>query len=187
MKVSVIIPAFNEELFIEETILAAHAAFEIIVVDCGSADKTVEISKKLGARVLRAPAGRGTQMDAGAASASGDTLLFLHGDTLLPLNWQSAVEGALSDPKISGGGFSLKINGVGASLRIIELGAALRSGALNIIYGDQAIFVKKERFQKIGGFRGLPLMEDVDLVKRLKAAGRMVTLAETLQFFEISL
>lgn len=179
MRLSVIIPAFNEELSIKKTIAQAYAANEVIVVDCGSSDKTVEAAQKMGAIVLSAPAGRGAQMDVGAKRASGETLLFLHADTTLPPLWRESIKSALSDPKVAGGGFSLKIDGTGASLRLIELGANFRSRILGIIYGDQAIFVRRKAFQEADGFRALPLMEDIDLIRRLKKRYRMVTLNES--------
>jgi len=171
MDISVIIPSLNEAACIEAAIRSATGAFEVIVVDAGSGDATPDIARRSGARVINAPSGRGGQMDVGAAMASGGVLLFLHGDARLPQTWRSSVIAALEDDGVAGGAFTLSIRPGRPSLRFIEMVAGLRARLLGIVYGDQALFVRKDVFMRIGGFRKLPLMEDVDCVKRLKVCG----------------
>ena len=180
MPISVIIPALNEERYLEDTLKSIGQGVEIIIVDGGSSDATIEIAMRFTEKIILSEKGRGAQMDRGAreASASGGDglLLFLHADTRLPHGWKGHVEDILKDAKVIGGGFKLKIDSRKFSLRLIEVIANLRSNHLGLIYGDQAIFVRKNDFLAVGGFFGLPLMEDVDLVKRLKKRGRMVLL-----------
>ncbi|MEE9614935.1 MAG: TIGR04283 family arsenosugar biosynthesis glycosyltransferase [Thermodesulfobacteriota bacterium] len=186
MKISVVIPALNEAENVREAIASARAEggeggggeVEVIVVDGGSSDETSALAEAAGVRVVRSSAGRGVQMDAGAEAASGDLLLFLHADTKLPEGWYGAIRNCMEDEGVAGGGFTLAIDAPGPGLRLVERGARLRYKLFGLIYGDQAIFVRRELFLKVGGFRGLPLMEDVDLVRRLAAAGRVVCLPE---------
>lgn len=152
---------------------------EVIVSDGGSTDDTRAIAARLGARVVGCPPGRGAQMDAAAAEAGGEVLLFLHADTRLPENWQSAVMDALRDGRTIAGAFRLRIDSKGKRFRLIERAAAVRCRALGLIYGDQALFVRKEGFLKAGGFLSLPLMEDIDCVKRLRRLGKVVLLKES--------
>ena len=171
MNISVIIPTLNEAACIEAAIRAAQGAFEVIVVDAGSSDETAQITKRYGARLLHPPPGRGGQMDAGPDEATGDVFLFLHADSRLPLNWRPSVISALSDGRTVAGAFTLCIDSQRPSLRLIERLSGVRGRALGLVYGDQALFVKKTEFFKVGGFRKLPLMEDVDCVKRLRSVG----------------
>ena len=179
MKISVIIPTLNEAASIGHAIEAVGPGAEVIVADGGSTDSTVKLARMLGARIIRSKAGRGLQMDTGAEGASGDVLLFLHADTLLPGGWQSPIAQALDDPEVVAGGFSLSIDSRLLRFRIIEYFTNLRSRNLRLIYGDQAIFARKTAFLKAGGFGKLPLMEDVDCVKKLSRLGRIVTLGES--------
>lgn len=176
MSISVIIPALNEERYLEDTLKSIGQGVEIIIVDGGSSDATIEIAMRFTEKIILSEKGRGAQMDRGAREAAGSLLLFLHADTRLPHGWKGRVEDILKDAKVIGGGFKLKIDSRKFSLRLIEVIANLRSKHLGLIYGDQAIFVRKNDFLAVGGFLGLPLMEDVDLVKRLKKKGRMVLL-----------
>jgi rSAM/selenodomain-associated transferase 2 len=175
VRVSVIIPALNEENNIRGAMTSVGTCHEIIVADGGSSDSTREIAASLGAVVLTIPPGRGAQMDSGAEESTGDVLLFLHADSRLPEGWAEEVSRALSDSKSVGGGFSLSLGSADPWLKFVERVANLRS-RLGLIYGDQAIFVRRESFFDAGGFDKLPLMEDVDCVKRLRKLGRMVVL-----------
>lgn len=176
MSISVIIPTLNEERYLEDTLKSIGQGVEIIIVDGGSSDATSEVARRFTEKIILSEKGRGVQMDKGAREAAGGLLLFLHADTRLPHGWKGQVEDILKDAKVIGGGFKLKIDSRKFSLRLIEVIANLRSKYLGLIYGDQAIFVRKNDFLAVGGFFGLSLMEDVDLIKRLKKKGRMVLL-----------
>jgi len=172
VNISVIIPALNESGCIEAALESASGAFELVVVDGRSTDDTAARARAMGATVLTAgSAGRGGQMDLGAEWATGEVLLFLHADTMLPAGWGDAVAAVLEDARTVAGAFPLSIASPGLRFRLIERAAGLRSRRLGLIYGDQAIFVRRESFFKAGGFRKLPLMEDVDCVKRLRKLG----------------
>jgi rSAM/selenodomain-associated transferase 2 len=146
---------------------------ETIVVDGGSVDRTPELAAAAGVRLLRARPPRAVQMNAGAALARGATLLFLHGDTRLPRGFLQQVGGALNRPGTVAGAFRLRIDAPGAELRLIERAANRRSEWLQMPYGDQGVFLPAGRFWEIGAFRPMPLMEDFELVGRLRRLGRI--------------
>ncbi len=172
--ISVIIPALNEAEHIAGAIDSArNEADELIVADGGSRDATVRIARDRGARVIAARAGRGAQLAAGAASATHDVLLFLHADTRLPAGWSERVRGALGRPGVAGCAFRLVIDVPGRFLRLLERAVAWRSRALQLPYGDQAIAVRREVYQRAGGFRPIEVMEDFDFVRRLRRLGRI--------------
>jgi rSAM/selenodomain-associated transferase 2 len=173
-RISVIIPAWNEADQIERTLAAAGAPeVERIVVDGASDDDTLELSRRAGARVLEAERGRASQMNAGAAVASGEVLLFLHADARLPAGFDGAVRRALEAEGVVAGAFGLAIEAESKSLRLIERMANWRARRLHLPYGDQALFVRAELFRRVGGFPDLPLMEDFELVRRLRRLGRI--------------
>lgn len=169
------IPALDEEANLEALLpaLVGRAGIECIVADGGSADRSVEVARASGARVVVAPRGRARQMNAGAASATGEILLFLHADTLLPEGFDALVRSALARPGVALGAFRLGICAHGIAFRLIELAVALRSRFLGRPYGDQAIFVRAEAFRETGGFPDLPILEDLAFVLRLRARGRV--------------
>ncbi len=180
MKISVIIPALNEAHLIAGTIqTVGHKTgdgVEVIVSDGGSVDRTTAVAQSSGARVIVTEPGRGLQMDKGAREAAGDVLLFLHADTALPEGWKESIERALENNNVTAGAFRLGIDSPARWLRVVEFVAGFRAAFLKRIYGDQAIFARRTVFFRVGGFRNLPLMEDVDCVKRLRKAGRFVLL-----------
>ena len=174
-RISIIIPTLNEAASITATLehIRNLPNVEVIVADGGSHDQTAELARATGAMVVACNPGRGKQMNAGAALASGEVLLFLHADTTLPDDfadhvWQTLREGN------SGGAFRLRIGAKGWMLRLIESGANLRSRWLQLPYGDQAIFVNASKFFSLGGFQNWPLMEDYDFCRRLQKTGRIV-------------
>lgn len=176
---SVIIPTLNEELGIEDTIHHARGGgedVEIIVADGGSADSTVGIVKHFAEHVISAPSGRARQMNAGAAAAKGGVLVFLHADTILPDGWADMIEKALGNKDVVGGAFSFSTSGQAKAMKLVAFIVNLRSRLLSLPYGDQAIFIRRECFEAMGGFKEIPIMEDVELVGRLKKYGRLTIL-----------
>ena len=151
---------------------------EVIVVDGGSQDATVQRARLRADHVLLAPRGRALQMNAGAAKASGDVLLFLHADTRLPPEAERLVLDGLARSTRHWGRFDVTIEGRHPMLPVIAFTMNLRSRMTGIATGDQAIFVKRDAFQTAGGFAEIPLMEDVALSKRLKRTGRPLCLRE---------
>jgi rSAM/selenodomain-associated transferase 2 len=178
MRVSVIIPTLNEEKNIRTTLEALKpiAAYEVIVADGGSTDRTREICQSLGANVLGSPCGRGRQMNEGARQAGGDVLLFLHADTRLPPTALDDVRTALSDDGNVGGRFDVKLDNNQWMLRVVGRLISLRSRLTKVATGDQAIFVRREVFEKIGGYPEIPIMEDIALSRALKRAGDVACL-----------
>lgn len=179
---SVIIPARNEEGSIKRAIDSALSeADEVIVVDGGSSDATIEIAKATGATVLTSPPGRGMQMNEGAQAASYDTLLFLHADSIFPKGAGSSVRTALQNPDTALTAFQLGIQGSRKAYRCIETAVRFRSSILKRPYGDQALALKRETFTRLGGYATLPLLEDLDLVKRAARRGKIQLLPFTVQ------
>ncbi|MDB9338715.1 MULTISPECIES: TIGR04283 family arsenosugar biosynthesis glycosyltransferase [Cyanophyceae] len=174
-KISIIIPTFNEAANLENAIASTQPStnVELIVVDGGSQDDTVSIAQSLGVKVISSPPGRAVQMNAGAMAARGDILLFLHADTRLPAGFDSMVRSALQQPQTIAGAFSLRIDADHWALRWVEKGVNWRSHFYQMPYGDQAIFLTTEIFQKIGNFPNLPIMEDFELIRRLKRTGKI--------------
>jgi len=177
MPTSIIIPTLNEAANIAARIGKARLLdpVEIIVVDGGSDDGTCAAAADAD-RVLSAPRGRAPQQNAGAAASCGDTLLFLHADCWLGPEAFSQVERALTDGLCAGGCFRQSIDARGWRYRWLERGNALRVGLWGLAYGDQGIFVRREVFNRLGGFPSLALMEDLFFMKRLRRAGRIALL-----------
>jgi len=180
MRLSVVVPALNEASGIGRALERARVpgVHELIVVDGGSTDGTPEIARPYADRVLFSRRGRAEQMNVGASAATGDVLLFLHADTLLPPGFAEAIQRALRDPGVAGGRFDVDLQ---PSTPLLWLTATLinvRSRLSRISTGDQAIFVRRRVFEAIGGFPRLPLMEDVAFSRQLKRAGKVACLRE---------
>jgi rSAM/selenodomain-associated transferase 2 len=170
MRISVVIPTLTEALTVRRAISSAQETldpWEVIVVDAGSRDGTADMAIRAGARVLHTPGSRAAAMNAGARIASGDVLLFLHADTTLPAGAGTAVRAALRG--CDGGAFHLAYDDRRPLMRAFD---EIRLRLAGPVYGDQAIFVTRAAFDRLGGYRALAIMEDYDLVRRLRRTGR---------------
>ena len=173
--ISIIIPTRNEADSIGRLLpeLLAVPGVELLVVDGGSTDNTVDIAKSLGAQVLSSPPGKAKQMNAGAEAAHGNILLFLHCDTKLAPGFVVQIEAALNQPEISAGAFQLSIDSKGFGLRVIEWLVNFRSKILQMPYGDQGIFVTTDMFFSVGAFPPQPIMEDFEFIRKLRKRGKI--------------
>jgi rSAM/selenodomain-associated transferase 2 len=175
-RISIIIPVLNESANLHLAIESTQPSdnIEVIVVDGGSIDDTCQVAVELGVQVITSPAGRSRQMNLGAAAATGDILLFLHGDSRLPLGFDRLIRQTMSvnQPPIAGA-FRLGIEAPQASLRWVERGVNWRSQVCQVPYGDQGIFLSAKVFNEIGGFPDLPIMEDFELMRRLRKRGKI--------------
>ena len=181
-KLSIIIPVLNEGEEIVGTLdRLAHLralGVEVIVVDGGSHDATVQRARMRSDRVISAPRGRASQMNAGAGKASGDVLLFLHADTRLPDDAEHLVLGGLDRAGRVWGRFDARIEGKHPLLSLVGWFINVRSRITGIATGDQAIFVRRDAFNAVGGFPPIPLMEDIALSKQLKRRSPPLCLRE---------
>lgn len=184
--ISVIIPTLNEERSLPQSLacLSASAPTEIIIVDGGSTDRTLDLAQEFcarttNARVITAPRGRASQMNEGAKASQGEVLLFLHADTQLPPYIERIVESALASPSVVGGRFDVRFDNSSAWSQIISAFMNRRSRLTGIATGDQALFVRRDVFEALGGFSEIPLMEDIEFSRRLQQAGRITALRST--------
>lgn len=170
MKLSIIIPTLNEAERIVEAVFRAKEIrpMEVIVVDAFSPDGTGGLAQAAGAKVVACERGRGAQLNAGAAAASGDVLLFLHADCWLEVGVAEQIETALSDPAVAGGAFRQRIEHDRKIFRWLERGNAARVRWRNLPYGDQGIFLRRGIFESVGRFAEVRLMEDVLLMRELR-------------------
>jgi rSAM/selenodomain-associated transferase 2 len=163
---SVVIPTLNAAAHLRDCLGRIGAGPEILIVDGGSADETIRIAEASRVRVIVAPKGRGNQLKAGGEAARGSWLLFLHADTRLGTGWREAV-GAHVVGSTHPACFRFRLDDAAWQARVIERGVSLRVGLLGLPYGDQGLLVSRRHYDLAGGYRPLPLMEDVDLVRRL--------------------
>ncbi len=176
-KISIIIPILNEAKVLEKTLsqlqpeLGTH---ELIVVDGGSTDNSVRIAEKYG-KVVISERGRAKQLNAGAAVATGDILIFLHADIWLEKGALTAVATAISVGSV-GGGFRQKIDGESVLYRLIEIAGNFRGRHLKVFYGDSGIFLTRMNFEKIGGFPDVPILEEMEFSKCLRRLGKTTLL-----------
>ncbi len=180
MSLSVIIPTLNASSQLKGTLETLGAVEDLVVVDGGSTDCTVEVANTLGARVIIAPASRGHQLRAGAAAATGPWLLFLHADTQLMVGWRGEVENFVSDPRNSARAavFRFALDDGSWQARLLEVAVSWRVRALGLPYGDQGLLIRRDFYRWLEGFPAWPLMEDVHLVRRI-GRDRLTVLAST--------
>ncbi len=175
--ISVIIPTLNEEASISgciDAVRAEDAGIGIIVADGGSEDRTCEtVLRHGGVQLVRTGRGRGQQLNSGAEAATGDILLFLHADTVLEQGWSGALRRAYAAEEDLCGAFTFAVDDPSWRFRTVEQWVALRCALCRLPYGDQGLFVARSLFDRIGGFHDMPLMEDVELVRRMKKSGRL--------------
>jgi rSAM/selenodomain-associated transferase 2 len=172
--ISLIVPVLNDTVALEKLLRsqAVDTETEIVVVD-GGHDRAIDqlLETRPDAMLIRSRTGRGIQMNTGARIARGSWLLFLHADSELPHYWKEAIQRATEDPILVGGWFRFRLNSSAWQARIIEYLVAWRVRFLRLPYGDQGIFVRRDLFERLGGYREWPLMEDVDFVRRLARVG----------------
>ncbi|MEP2775427.1 MAG: TIGR04283 family arsenosugar biosynthesis glycosyltransferase [Luteolibacter sp.] len=173
--VSVIIPTYHEETGITPLLktVAESSPHEIIVSDGGSSDRTVKLATAAGATVISSAKGRAVQMNAGARAASGEFLLFLHADTVPPADFQEIIARTLRRPNTPAGAFSFKLSGDFSAAALIEGLTAVRCKFASKPYGDQGIFIRRCLFEAVGGFPEIPVMEDLNLIRRLSRLGTL--------------
>lgn len=166
---SVVIPTLNAAATLGPCLGAVAEADEILVVDGGSTDGSASIAESSGARLVHSARGRGVQLAAGAAAATGDWLLFLHADTRLAMGWREAAERHMSREPGKAACYRFRLDAAERRARLIEAGVALRIWLLGLPYGDQGLLISRRLYVELGGYRPLALMEDVDLVRRIGA------------------
>jgi rSAM/selenodomain-associated transferase 2 len=177
MRLAIVIPALNEAAnlaWLLPDLARGCPGADIVVVDGGSRDDTAAVvARRPGPRLLESARGRAVQMNHGAREAGGDTLLFLHADTRLPDGAARAIEQTLAEPGVVGGRFDVRFDNERPLFRTIAWFMNTRSRASGICTGDQAIFVRRADFEAVGGYPEIPLMEDIELSRRLKRRGRL--------------
>jgi rSAM/selenodomain-associated transferase 2 len=179
---SVIIPVFGESSLINRTIdhvydTGAGFDLEVIVVDGDNKGRTNSSIKKTSVMKIQSDKGRAKQMNKGASAANGEILLFLHADTELPDQAFKTISSVIEDEQYVGGAFDLGIKSDKCVFRLIEKLANIRTRLTRVPYGDQAIFVRREIFRKVNGFREIAVMEDVDLMRHIKRLGARIYIA----------
>ncbi len=174
---SVVVPTLNAAATLPATLAALRAdgedSVEVIVADGGSCDGTPDVAARSNVAVIAAPRGRGAQLAAGARAARGDWLLFVHADTVLGAGWRTAAETFSSDPvnaeRVAAFRFVLDLEG--ASARRLDAYVAWRARHLGLPYGDQGLLIARAFYERLGGFAEIPIMEDVDMIRRVRRAG----------------
>lgn len=182
LTVSIIVPVLNEARQLDPLVdhirqTAGGEAVEIILVDGSPGGESIQAVSRGGVTLLRAPAGRARQMNAGAAAAKGDCLLFLHADTRLPPGAFRLVADTLAGGRYAAGAFDLRYPSERLSIRVVARVACIRSRLTRIPYGDQAFFFRRDYFEAIGGYADIPFLEDVEIMRRIKRRGERIFIA----------
>jgi rSAM/selenodomain-associated transferase 2 len=183
-RIAIILPVLNEEAHIAACLRALQPLREdgeLIVADGGSRDRTAALAEPLADRVIVAPRGRAAQMNAGARQAGGEILWFLHADSLPPPGAAELIRAALADPNRHWGRFDVRLSGRQPALRVVESLMNLRSRLTGIATGDQGIFVRRQTFERVGGYPAIALMEDIALSRLLKRQSRPACLRQCLR------
>ncbi len=183
MRLSIVIPTLNEAHYLTETVTQARtqAALgsppEIIVADCGSTDGTVDLATRLGTRLACGqppPESRAAACNCGAAAATGDVLLFLDADTLVPDGYDESIQQAFRGPQVVGGAFEFALDGPQLGLRLVECINQVRYHLLPLYYGDQGVFVRADAFRAVRGYPERRLLEAADFCRRLRRVGQLL-------------
>jgi rSAM/selenodomain-associated transferase 2 len=180
LRISIIIPVYRDADALARSLNATDFGDAEVIVAAAGGDASLSTLRAARPDLvwITAPRGRARQMNLGASIARGEWLVFLHADTRLTPGWRGAVNRAQTDARVSLGCFRFALDSPAAAARVIELGVRLRVWLLGLPYGDQALFVRREVFVRLGGYRDLPIMEDVDLVRRLRVTGRLYAASE---------
>jgi rSAM/selenodomain-associated transferase 2 len=181
VKVSIVVPVLDEAPVIEGLLRRLRANFpecEVVVVDGGSRDDTVALAQSL-ARVVHSAPGRGQQLNAGAQRTTGDVLWFVHADTSPDPDALPQIRTCLRNPHVVGGGLSLRFDRRSPGLTFLAWASNLRARRLGLIFGDQAMFVRRDVFEDLGGFPAIPLMEDLEMSRRVARRGELRLLPAT--------
>ena len=176
MQLSVVIPVFHDTAALARTLAACDLAGADVIVAATAEDRESLSALRAtcaGLRWIESDRGRARQMNAGAAVATGDWLIFLHADTSLPPDWRHVVAAAAADPSVSIGCFRFELDSRSFFARVIEVGVRLRVALFKLPYGDQALFLRRTTFVALGGYAEIPIMEDVDLLRRCLRRGRL--------------
>jgi rSAM/selenodomain-associated transferase 2 len=178
---SVIIPVYHDADALQRTLASTEFSGAELIVAAVRGDETLAALRQARQDIVwvDAPQGRALQMNAGAAFARGEWLVFLHADTRLPSGWVATIAAASADPRVVAGCFRFALDSSSPIARLIELGVRVRVAVFGLPYGDQAIFVRRTVFEAMGGYAHLPIMEDVDLIRRLRRRGRLVRSAKS--------
>lgn len=182
MGISVVIPALNESAAIESTLgclTRLRGIREVVVVDGGSSDNTVAIASRY-CRVIASPPGRAVQMNTGARNVSGNVILFLHADSIVTQKGIDLLARTINNPQIVGGGFGVEFDDNSVLFRLIALCSNMRARFFKVLFGDQGIFIRLDVFRNINGFPEIPIMEDWELCRKMKSAGKIVLLPATI-------
>jgi rSAM/selenodomain-associated transferase 2 len=172
--VGIVVPALNEAAHLDgilSDVRAIECVGDVLVVDGGSSDGTVELARSAGARVITAARGRGQQLNAGARAVAGDWLCFLHADVRMPRGARDALPAAVADERVSAAVWRFAVDAGGLWFRLIELGAWIRDRIGGLTYGDQGLLVRRSLYEAVGGFPEIPVMEDVAMIRALKRRG----------------